>query len=793
MAERIVSPGVFTQEKDLSFLPQGIAEIGAAIVGPTKKGPAFVPTILRNFQQFEEMFGGLDKDLYVPFTAREYLRSAGTVTIVRVLGLGGYSTNHVQIAAHHNETENPQILAILAPSALVASESTPLAGVVASGSMTAMNITTGSYQFSSSLDPASSKYIGDVFSANPLTTKAQGNDSPFYLYKIFGTAAAALAAVSSSSEVTASVSSLSHLRDYQSGSTPMITSQKLGGSPEDLFKVSLRSHGEVETNTHYKIAILNIKQASDVAGSDYGTFSLQVRAMDQTTFKESDDTIVEQYDNLTLDPSSVNFIARRIGDRSVSIDTEGKLTYNGDWPNVSKYIVITNYDSVKKGSVAKNLVPYGCGAVNYPVSASTVNTASNGVVTASFVDAQVNSSTSEFDTSVFYGFKFSEADNRQYLGPITSDANLFSNVTFSLDDMSGHISASSAKFNGSSTFSSASQKISLGFSNIAQRKFVVPIQGGFDGSNPAIEKKTAGDITATNQQGFDCSTSETSGSVAYKRALNAISNQDEFDINMLTTPGLIYTLHPNPINHAIDMVEQRGDAFYVFDPSAWSDSISSTTSAVTSLDTNYAACYYPWVKVLDDNLNLPVWVPPSVVLPGVFSQNDNVSHEWFAPAGLNRGGLRNVLEAKTRLTHGERDILYEDRVNPIASFPGQGVVVFGQKTLQAKPSALDRINVRRLLIRLKKFIASTSRFLVFEQNTVATRNRFMNIVNPFLESVQSNSGLTAFRVVMDDSNNTPDVVDRNQLVGQIFIQPARSVEFIVLDFVVQPSGATFPS
>jgi hypothetical protein len=231
----------------------------------------------------------------------------------------------------------------------------------------------------------------------------------------------------------------------------------------------------------------------------------------------------------------------------------------------------------------------------------------------------------------------------------------------------------------------------------------------------------------------------------------------------------------------------------VFDPSAWSDSISSTTSAVTSLDTNYAACYYPWVKVLDDNLNLPVWVPPSVVLPGVFSQNDNVSHEWFAPAGLNRGGLRNVLEAKTRLTHGERDILYEDRVNPIASFPGQGVVVFGQKTLQAKPSALDRINVRRLLIRLKKFIASTSRFLVFEQNTVATRNRFMNIVNPFLESVQSNSGLTAFRVVMDDSNNTPDVVDRNQLVGQIFIQPARSVEFIVLDFVVQPSGATFPS
>ncbi len=169
-----------------------------------------------------------------------------------------------------------------------------------------------------------------------------------------------------------------------------------------------------------------------------------------------------------------------------------------------------------------------------------------------------------------------------------------------------------------------------------------------------------------------------------------------------------------------------------------------------------------------------------------------MAHEWFAPAGLTRGGLTDVLQAKTRLTHAERDDLYEARINPIASFPNQNVVVFGQKTLQSKPSALDRINIRRLLIRLRKFIASTSRFLVFEQNTQATRNRFLNIVNPFLESVQSNSGLSAFRVVMDDTVNTPDVVDRNQLVGQIFIQPTRTAEFIVLDFVVQPTGASFP-
>ena len=240
-------------------------------------------------------------------------------------------------------------------------------------------------------------------------------------------------------------------------------------------------------------------------------------------------------------------------------------------------------------------------------------------------------------------------------------------------------------------------------------------------------------------------------------------------------------------------MQQLSDAFYILDCGIQGGSISSATAAIAALDTNYAATYYPWVKIVDRATALPVWVPPSVVLPGTIAYTDKVAHEWFAPAGLNRGGLTTVLEAQTRLTHEERDTLYEDRVNPIASFPGQGVVVWGQKTLQGRPSALDRVNVRRLLIKLKKFIASSSRYLVFEQNTSATRNRFMNIVNPFLESVQANSGLSAFKVVMDDSNNTPDVIDRNQLVGQIFIQPTRTAEFIVLDFVVLPTGATFPA
>jgi phage tail sheath protein FI len=202
--------------------------------------------------------------------------------------------------------------------------------------------------------------------------------------------------------------------------------------------------------------------------------------------------------------------------------------------------------------------------------------------------------------------------------------------------------------------------------------------------------------------------------------------------------------------------------------------------------------YWPWVKIADPDLNKNVWVPASVVIPGVYAFNDRVAAPWFAPAGLNRGGIDVAVQAERKLTQSNRDDLYDANVNPLASFPNTGIVVYGQKTLQKKSSALDRVNVRRLMIAAKKYIASASKFLVFEQNTAVTRNRFLNIVNPYFEDVQQRQGLYAFKVVMDDSNNTPDVIDRNQMVGQIFLQPTKTAEFIVIDFNILPTGAAFP-
>jgi phage tail sheath protein FI len=181
------------------------------------------------------------------------------------------------------------------------------------------------------------------------------------------------------------------------------------------------------------------------------------------------------------------------------------------------------------------------------------------------------------------------------------------------------------------------------------------------------------------------------------------------------------------------------------------------------------------------------------MIPAVYVNNDTVAAPWFAPAGLNRGGLINAVSAEKKLTNSDRDTLYQNKINPIATFPGTGVVVYGQKTLQTQASALDRVNVRRLLIALKSRISDIAKTLVFEQNTIATRNNFLAQVNPYLESVQQQQGLYAFKVVMDDSNNTPDVVDRNQLVGAIYLQPTKTAEYIYLDFNVLPTGATFPA
>jgi hypothetical protein len=316
--------------------------------------------------------------------------------------------------------------------------------------------------------------------------------------------------------------------------------------------------------------------------------------------------------------------------------------------------------------------------------------------------------------------------------------------------------------------------------------------GGAEGNN--ISNNIAGNyfenISNNNIQGLSPS--------SYTSSIYLLGNKDAYQYNLITAPGLIadetnYPAHVPIITDLLSMVQDRKDSMSVIDVVGYNSNINPVVSNALSYNTSYAATYWPWVKTIDPNTGNQVWVPPSTIIPGVYAFNDQVSAPWFAPAGINRGVLSNVIQAERYLTQGNRDLLYSNNINSIATFPNVGVVVFGQKTLQKKKSALDRVNVRRLLIELKNYISQISNTLVFEQNNVVTRNSFLSQVNPYLSSIQQQQGLTDFKVIMDESNNTSNTIDNNQLIGQIYLQPTKTVEFIILDFNILPTGAVFPS
>lgn len=884
MAERIVSPGVFTNEVDRSFLPAAISNLGAALIGVCEKGPAFIPTVVNTYTDFKLKFGGLNPNYYLPYTAKSYLKNAGTATIVRVLGGSGYSTTNsillksagtggsystgsltigamteyddFTITGSDNvavkfigvsgsiitngdvvntstvryfkaegaiaDTMASGAAAVNAGPSAITSLYTAVSGsgnskiefsgssvgtsadgknIIGTGAFgsgegmlggvnatnaavyTAIFPTSSGQSFSGhvlsgtaninafqinwgggdlsptmSLQSSDSNYVVNVLGSGT----SPSHDYPGYVYTIFkhtsdnatGTDTLSLTGTKNQS-----------YGGYTAAVTPSILSQTgSDGNGTSLFKLTSLSDGDA-SNQEIKIAIANIKKPGSIAGSDYGSFDVIVRNFDDTDKRPE---AVESFNGCNLDPDSVNYVVRRIGDQVKSFSsTTQKVSITGDYANKSKYIRVSNIHADIKNGRSSDLYPFGFGSYLYPILAG----ASDTVVP---LPIRLNQSASgEYNSKLYHGIAFDSGstsisgynkDILPYLGPVATNSAISSSV-FGLDkDCSITIDSS-----------------------IGTKKFILGLQNGRDGFDPRF-------FGGTNSDGdyWGLGKAQASDSGSFKDAIAAIANPDEIDINMLVVPGADSKIHSEIVVKSRDTIEDRSDAFYVYDAGDWDSTNADVITAVETIDSNYSSTYWPWVKIFDDENNKHVWVPPSVVVPGVIAFTDKVSHPWFAPAGLNRGGLTEVVMAKDRLTHAERDDLYDGRVNPIATFPGEGVVIWGQKTLQAKPSALDRVNVRRLLIKVKKFIASSSRYLVFEQNTEATRQRFLNIVNPFLESVQSNSGLTSFRVVMDETNNTPDVIDRNQMNGQIFIQPARTAEFIVLDFVVLPTGAAFP-
>lgn len=338
-------------------------------------------------------------------------------------------------------------------------------------------------------------------------------------------------------------------------------------------------------------------------------------------------------------------------------------------------------------------------------------------------------------------------------------------------------------------------------------KFTTPLYGGFDGFN--IKEKDP------FRDGFMSPTATALNNYAYntiEKAVNTVKDPEFVEMNMLTVPGIV---NENLTKKVLNVCEERGDALGIIDLRGvyqpFTENYNNFKSRVTatslagvvtalrdrSINSSYGCTYYPWVQVTDTMTGQRLWAPPSVAAIGTFASSESRSEVWFAPAGFNRGGLTGgaagipVTAVTEKLSSSDRDTLYEANINPIASFPSEGLVVFGQKTLQVTPSALDRINVRRLMIYIKKEISRIAAGILFDQNVRATWTRFTNQANPLLASVQSRLGLTEFKVVLDETTTTPDLIDRNIMYAKIFLKPAYAIEFIAIDFNITRTGASF--
>ena len=353
-----------------------------------------------------------------------------------------------------------------------------------------------------------------------------------------------------------------------------------------------------------------------------------------------------------------------------------------------------------------------------------------------------------------------------------------------------------------------SNKLGLQTLSTGVKQFEAPMAGGYDGVN----------ILKTNpfgQKQLDGITTRKASYVkeTYEFALDIVEDAEVLEYDTLAIPGITDN---NITNRIISICETRGDAMAVVDlagiykPSwenAGAESNSSLTTLISTaqtrlLDSSFAASYFPSLLLRDTagGGNDTLFVPPSVGAIGAIAKSQGLSEPWFAPAGFNRGGINQlggsqgprIVGTDEHLSKANRDALYQENINPIARFPASGdIVIFGQKTLQQKKSALDRINVRRLLLFLKRRIGKVSETILFDQNVNATWNRFKAQADRILQDVQSRLGITEYKLILDETTTTADLIDRNVLYAKVLIKPARAIEYIVVDFVVTRSGIEF--
>lgn len=595
---------------------------------------------------------------------------------------------------------------------------------------------------------------------------------------------------------------------FETPSTPWVVSELHGSNVDRLFKFQSISDGD-DANVEVKISFMNINLAS-------GEFDVIIREWNDTDAKLS---VLEKFQRCNLDPTSNNYIARKIG------------TADGEYALNSRFIML-----IMNPNHPADAVP--AGFEGYPMRHDSVDPSIGGV--GDLVNMRPVYKTKYYSTGeVIYenpitGYKIEATGDKEpfyrkrFLGLTTFEALDPAEFAYKGYTTSGGIwtvmskgfhmdvNAANAIINKIDTPTIAEAENAVGFEvgdyefqneddlsgteyeTLFSRKFTFCPYGGFDGWDPNRGKRTNGDNYRLGKSQFTISgfLGTTSDYYAYLAGIQTFSNPESVNINVFATPGIDYVNNKELVDESILMVEEdRADSLYIVttpDIDYQTGLLYSSQDAVdnldnASLDTNYTATYFPWVKYEDDINNMSIYLPPTYDVLKNIALTDNIAFPWFASAGYTRGVV-DCSRARVKLNQSDLDLLYENRINPIATFNDVGVIIWGNKTLQVAESALDRINVRRLLLQARKLIAAVSKRLIFEQNDDVVRNDFLNLVNPILEGIKNERGLIDFRVQLVDRAETDD---ENLLRGKIYLKPTRALEFIDLEFIITPTSASF--
>jgi hypothetical protein len=572
---------------------------------------------------------------------------------------------------------------------------------------------------------------------------------------------------------------------WNTAASPWLVSEVRGGKVADLFRVVTISDGDA-SNRQVKITIMNINL-------DRGEFDLLVR-----DFNDTDDNMVvlEKYSRCSMDSTLPGYIAKKIG------------TSNGEFPLASKYIMIDMDENAPSDAVPAGFKGFesngnfGTGTLGSSFYKTSYFDAGETIYYDS-LGKPIQSSGDKFRKvslgfSTQTGFKY-DNDLVDFKGTGASTTTYGFHLSMnasSIVDISGN------SIYQTTTYDLEGQPVGDKLTDINYRKFTLACSGGFDGWDIYRDVRTFGDQYVYGLKHY-VSGNTTNGGVfnvdagnsdyyAFLQGINTFQNPEAVDINIFATPGINFYEHGSLTSQAIDMVEtDRADSLYIINApnSTVIDNVEDIINNLDNagIDSNYSAVYWPWIQIRDTDNATQIYIPPTGEVVRNIALTDNVSYPWFAVAGYSRGLVKSI-KASKKLTLDDRDVLYKARINPIATFSDTGTIIWGNKTLQVRESALDRINVRRLLLRARKLISAVSVRLLFDQNDDQVRNEFLRLVNPILESIKKERGLYDFRVTV---SNAPEDLDANTLRGKIYIKPTRSLEFIDLEFIVTPTGASF--